>query len=110
LGLRHKMNAQKKKIPIPDIYFDKPLHEKTAQYWELSRCWHGVGIDKQLNVCGALKISNNILTELKPTKILTKRVNALKDDIVIFGSKRNKSKQAKQSTDTNIVVPKLYVL
>lgn len=85
----------KKKIQVPwaDDHEDivAKREAQTNEYWLMSGCWNG-RVAAPLTVSDVIDKTAVILREVNPATKLAGRVAALKEDVIIHGSKRLKIK------------------
>lgn len=96
----------KSKVKLAPIHFNQELHEKTLDYWNLSRCWNGITHKPQLTISDAIQLTNGILNSINPERPLAMHVAVIKHNIIMHGSKRKmlQSEPANQNQSGQFIV------
>jgi len=85
------------KIDLPWTTAPEPPNPKaslTHHYWIISQSWNGHGYN--ITVAGAFEVLNNILNKTDPKAKLAILSRTLNEEIVQYGTKRQKQKSQKQ--------------
>lgn len=87
------MERVKSKYSMEDIIvpYDEVLHNKTMNYWNISRAWNGFGDSYTVSDC-LLRI-NEITKELNPNRKLWVRAIQIQQDVISYGTKRGMLKK-----------------
>lgn len=99
----------KKKIPLP--WSTEPSTadrrcEQTLKFWNLANIWNG-RTKSAVTISDAINECNDITKGLDPSTPLSGRINLLRENIVMHGTK---SRKLKSQNRTQIIRSKLYVM
>jgi len=91
------------KIDLPWNSTPEPPNPKaslTHHYWIISQSWNGYPgnhvVSSSITVAGAFEVLNNILNKTDPKAKLATLSRTLNEEIVQYGTKRQKQKSQKQ--------------